>query len=241
MDLKDLYSTQVRLLWEWRGGRRALLKRLVITLVVATISFAAHRLVAAGRQYGPACSTRSSSSSSWRSSTPSSGRSCSRFVAPRSLILTAIMVLVLQVLVFMVAANIVPGVHVGGFLPALIGSFVYAIINTVLTAILGVDSGGSFYGLLVQQLLVEGRRGQDRQARARDHPDRRPRPPDPGRADARRLGQHDGRLGPRRQPQAVALGGDPAVDDVGAARPASSTATTTGSRPSAGTSATAST
>ena len=33
---------------------------------------------------------------------------------------------------------------------ALIGSFVYAAINTALTAILGVDRGGSFFGLLVQ-------------------------------------------------------------------------------------------
>ncbi len=42
-----------------------------------------------------------------------------------------------------------PGVHVDGFLTALVGSFVYATINTALTAILGVDSGGSYYGLLV--------------------------------------------------------------------------------------------
>jgi uncharacterized membrane protein YvlD (DUF360 family) len=76
-------------------------------------------------------------------------------VAPRSLILTGIAVLIIQVLVFLVAANLVPGVHVGGFFPALFGSFVYAIVNTALTAILGVDSGDSFYGLLVQNLLVK--------------------------------------------------------------------------------------
>ena len=37
--LLGFYGTQLRVLWEWRGGRVALLKRLVITLVVATISF----------------------------------------------------------------------------------------------------------------------------------------------------------------------------------------------------------
>ena len=36
--LVDFYRTQVRILWEWRGGRRALLKRLVITLLVSTVS-----------------------------------------------------------------------------------------------------------------------------------------------------------------------------------------------------------
>ena len=35
----------------------------------------------------------------------------------------------------------------------------YAIINTVLTAILGVDSGGSYYGLLVQRLMVKRSQG----------------------------------------------------------------------------------
>jgi uncharacterized membrane protein YvlD (DUF360 family) len=155
MNLKDLYSTQLRLLWEWRGGRKALLKRLVITLVVATISFAA---------------------TAWLLPNVSTDRVLDAvivvivmailnavvrplvlaIVAPRSLILTAISVLVLQVLVFMVAANIVPGVHVGGLFPALIGSFVYAIINTILTAILGVDSGDSFYGLLIQNMLAKG-------------------------------------------------------------------------------------
>src|SRR5262245_64413204 len=34
-----LYSTQLRVLWEWRGGRLALLRRLAITLIVATVSF----------------------------------------------------------------------------------------------------------------------------------------------------------------------------------------------------------
>ena len=35
----DLYRTQLRVLWEWRGGRRALIKRLLITLVVSAIAF----------------------------------------------------------------------------------------------------------------------------------------------------------------------------------------------------------
>ena len=77
------------------------------------------------------------------------------FVAPRSLVLTGIAVLLLQILVFLVSSNLVPGVHVGGFLTALIGSFIYAMINTALTAILGVDSGDSFYGLLIQSLMLK--------------------------------------------------------------------------------------
>jgi len=39
MNLRSMYATQFRVLWEWRGGPRALLKRLIITLVVSSISF----------------------------------------------------------------------------------------------------------------------------------------------------------------------------------------------------------
>ena len=60
---------------------------------------------------------------------------------------------------FLVVAQWAPGVHVDGFVVALIGSFVYAIINTVLTSFLGIDSSGSYYGLLVQRLLVKRSKG----------------------------------------------------------------------------------
>ena len=39
MNLAALYTTQLRVLWEWRGGRKALLKRLLITLIVSTVAF----------------------------------------------------------------------------------------------------------------------------------------------------------------------------------------------------------
>ena len=41
MSLRELYATQLRVLWEWRGGPWALFKRLVLTLLVATFSFLA--------------------------------------------------------------------------------------------------------------------------------------------------------------------------------------------------------
>jgi uncharacterized membrane protein YvlD (DUF360 family) len=155
MNLRAMYSTQLRVLWEWRGGRRALLKRLVVTLVVSAIAFYV---------------------TAWLMPSITIDRfldgvlvvvlmallnavirpAVLALVAPRSLILTGIAVLVLQVLVFLVAANLVPGIHVGGLLSGLIGSFVYAIINTALTAILGIDSGDSVYGLLIQNLLLKG-------------------------------------------------------------------------------------
>jgi uncharacterized membrane protein YvlD (DUF360 family) len=157
--LLGFYGTQLRVLWEWRGGRIALLKRLLITLIVAAISFVA---------------------TAWLLPRLTVDRFIDAVVAvilialfnaivrpvvlalaaPISLILVAVLVLVLQVVAFLVVAQFAPGVHVDGFGTALIASFVYAIINTVLTALLGIDSGDSYYGLLVQRLLVKRSTGQ---------------------------------------------------------------------------------
>ena len=63
-----------------------------------------------------------------------------------------ILVLVLQIVSFFVIAQISPGVQVSRITVALIGSLVYAVINTTLISILGIDRGGSYYGSLVQAL-----------------------------------------------------------------------------------------
>ena len=88
------------------------------------------------------------------------------FVAPRSLVLLGVLVIVLQVLTFLWIAPLARGVEVDGFLAALVGSFVYAAINTLLTAILGVDRDGSFFGLLVTRLHGQPVDREDRSSRA---------------------------------------------------------------------------
>ena len=154
MNLTALYTTQLRVLWEWRGGRKALFKRLVITLVVSSIAFLLTALILPNITVDRLLDgvivviVMGLLNALVRPLVLA-------VVVPRSLILTGISVILLQILVFLVSANIVPGVHVGGFLTALVGSFIYAIINTILTAVLGIDSGDSFYGLLIQNLLLK--------------------------------------------------------------------------------------
>ncbi len=154
MGLLDLYRTQLRVLWEWRGGPWALVRRLILTLLVATVSFVITAWLL----------PRITLDSLWAAVLAVILMALFNavvrtvllaFVAARSLILTGVLVLVLQVVAFLVVAQWSPGVHVDAFLTALVGSFVYAIVNTILTSILGVDRGGSFYGLLVQSLLVQ--------------------------------------------------------------------------------------
>ena len=157
--LISFYGTQLRVLWEWRGGPVALVKRLLITLVVAAVSFLLTAWII------PRLTVDRVIDAVIAVILIALFNALVRPVilalaAPISLILVAILVLVLQVVAFLVVAQFAPGVHVDGFGTALIASFVYAIINTVLTAILGIDSGDSYYGLLVQRLLVKRSTGQ---------------------------------------------------------------------------------
>ena len=157
--LISFYGTQLRVLWEWRGGRVALVKRLLITLVVAGVSFLLTAWIL------PRLTVDRVIDAVIAVILIALFNALVRPVvlalaAPVSLILVAVLVLVLQVVAFLVVAQFAPGVHVDGFGTALIASFVYAIINTVLTAILGIDSGDSYYGLLVQRLLVKRSTGQ---------------------------------------------------------------------------------
>ncbi|HSP20330.1 MAG TPA: phage holin family protein, partial [Myxococcaceae bacterium] len=150
----SFYSAQLRVLWEWRGGPRSLAKRLLITLVVSGISLWVTAWILPGLHIDRfidglvAVILMALFNALVRPLVLA-------FVAPRSLILTGISVIVLQVLVFLAAANLAPGVRVDGLLSALLGSFLYAGVNTALTAILGIDRGDSFYGLLIQSLMTK--------------------------------------------------------------------------------------
>jgi uncharacterized membrane protein YvlD (DUF360 family) len=155
LGIKDLYATQLRVLWEWRGGPAGLIKRIVITLVVSAVAFMATAWLMPSITVdrfldGVAVVLVMAVLNALVRSVVLA------FVAPRSLVLTGVTVLLLQILIFSFAINVVPGVAVDGLLSALIGSFVYAIFDTVLTGILGVDSDESFYGLLLQKMLIQG-------------------------------------------------------------------------------------
>ena len=153
--LASFYGEQIRVLWEWRGGRVALVKRLLITLIVATVSFGATAFIMGSRFTVDRLFDAVVAVILIALFNAIVRPVVLALAAPISLILVGVLVLVLQVVAFLIVANYAPGVHVDGFLVALVASFIYAIINTVLTAILGIDSGGSYYGLLVQRLLVK--------------------------------------------------------------------------------------
>ena len=152
--LIDLYSTQLGILRRWRGGPLALIRRLVVTLIVSTVAFLLTAWIMPGIEVGRA------SDALVAIILITAFNAVVRpalllLVAPFSLILTAILVLVLQVVAFLVVAPLSSGVVIDGFVPALIGSFVFAAINSVFIAILGLDRTETYFGLLVQQLQTK--------------------------------------------------------------------------------------
>ncbi len=148
------YKTQVEILWKWRGGPVALLKRLVITFVVAVISL----IITAGILPGVTIGRVADAAIAVVLMTLFNALVrpvILTLVSPISLLLTGILVIVLQIVTFLVIVPLAPGVEVNGVLTAFIASFIYAAVNTVLTSIFAIDSGGSYFGLLVSTMMAK--------------------------------------------------------------------------------------
>ncbi len=152
--LLEFYKTQARVLWEWRGGPWALVKRLVITLLVSTVALLLTARILPGIEVGSVRDAAVAVVLMVLFNTLVRPVLLT-IVAPISLVLLGILVLLVQVVTFLVIAPLAAGVEVDGFVSAFIGSLLYAAINTALTAILGVDRGGSYFGLLVSRLLAK--------------------------------------------------------------------------------------
>jgi len=153
--LIDFYAIQLKLIWEWRGGPLALVKRGVITLVVAAVSFGITAALL------PGMTVPSPLDAIVAVILIGLFNALVRplvlaVVAPWSLMATGIAALVLQVLVFFLLVQVSPGIQIADPLTAIVASFVYAIVNSALTAILAVDRGGSYYGYLLQALRARG-------------------------------------------------------------------------------------
>jgi uncharacterized membrane protein YvlD (DUF360 family) len=75
--------------------------------------------------------------------------------APISTILVIAASLVLQVAAILILEPLVPGVEISGIPAAFVGSWVFAIVNTILTAILSISEDDSHFGALVRRLRMQ--------------------------------------------------------------------------------------
>jgi uncharacterized membrane protein YvlD (DUF360 family) len=73
-----------------------------------------------------------------------------------SVIAVVIATLVFQIVSFLVLPAFVHDLHVSGITAALVASFAYAIVNTILVAIFSITSDDSYWATLLQQLAARG-------------------------------------------------------------------------------------
>jgi uncharacterized membrane protein YvlD (DUF360 family) len=151
--LTDLYGTQLALLWKWRPGRRALIRRLVLSFVVSVVAFlitawllpqlrvdglwgavaAVVFLAAFNLLLRPVLIA---------------------LIVRWSVIVLAILTLLIQAIAIWLLDPFVPAVDVdGGFLGALLVSFVFGFILAALSTLIGLGEDDSYYGALVRSLV----------------------------------------------------------------------------------------
>ena len=156
--LIDLYKTQAELLWKWRPGRRALIKRLIVVFIVAWVSLLLTAALLPGLVIKDAWSLTLAVIAF--ALINALIRPVILFVfASISVVAVIVATLVFQILVFYLVEWLVPGFDVDRIFTAFLGSIVFALFNTVLSAIFLAGSSDTFYGMLVAQLA---RRRADR-------------------------------------------------------------------------------
>jgi len=150
--LIDFYRVQAELIWTWRRGRRQLIWRAIVSFFVAAFALAATAFLLPG--------VRVDSFAALALAVLVIGALSAlvrpvllALVAPISLLLMLITALVFQVAVFLAIEPFVPGYHLAQPLDAVFAAVVFAIINSILSWLLTLDSDDSYYSMLVRRLL----------------------------------------------------------------------------------------
>jgi uncharacterized membrane protein YvlD (DUF360 family) len=149
--LIDFYRLQLELIWKWRPGPVALVRRGIVSFIVAAISLAVTAALLPGIVI-PDLGTLVLAVIVFALLNALVRPLILSVLAPYSVIAVIVATLVFQVAVFFIVSFFVPEFQVGGVISALVGSLVFGVVNTILTAILSIDSDESFYGMLVQQM-----------------------------------------------------------------------------------------
>ena len=150
--LLAFYRLQLRIIWTWRSGPLGLAWRLVVSLAVSTLSIVAAAWLLDG----------------FRIAEPLAALGAAivlgilnlfarpvllALVASVSGYVIALAAIALQVIIVAVLVPLVPGIEIDGLATAFWASWIIAIGNTLLTALLGLDAGETYFGTLVQQLV----------------------------------------------------------------------------------------
>jgi len=141
--LGDLYGTQLALLWKWRPGRRALIKRLALSFIVSVIAFVATAWLLPQLQvdglWGAIAAVVFLAAFNLLLRPV-----LLALIVRWSVIVLAILTLLIQAVAIWLLDPFVPAVHVdGGFIGALIVSFVFGFILAAISTVVGLGEDDS--------------------------------------------------------------------------------------------------
>ncbi|MFI5261699.1 MAG: phage holin family protein [Candidatus Limnocylindrales bacterium] len=149
----DFYRLEATLLWRWRPGRWALVRRFIASFVILALSLTIASTVLGGFSIDGLGALVASVLVIGVLSAVVRPLLLVVF-AQFSVVLVGIASILFQVLVLMLLVPLVPGVTVRGFGAAFIASWVVAIVSVILSSLFSVGHDDSFYGTLVRQLAA---------------------------------------------------------------------------------------
>jgi uncharacterized membrane protein YvlD (DUF360 family) len=147
----NVYRAQWHVLSSWRPGRRALIRRTIVSFVIAFIALGLTVWILPGLT-APDLRTIVEATIALALINLLIRPAILAIFVSISVVAIAVATLVFQIAVFFAIAWFIPEFNVAGIVTALIASFVFAGIQSILSAILAVDEDESFYGVLVAQL-----------------------------------------------------------------------------------------
>jgi uncharacterized membrane protein YvlD (DUF360 family) len=149
--LISFYRLQIEMLWKWKPGRRALIQRAIVSLVIGTVALFLTAAIMPGLKIDTLTTLVLAVILIALINALVRPVLLAVF-AGISAVALIIATLVFQVLVFYLVEWLLPGFQVANILTAFIGPIIFALFNTLLSAIFNVSSDQSFYAQLVARL-----------------------------------------------------------------------------------------
>ena len=151
--LIDFYRAQIELIWNWRRGRKQLLLRAVVSFVLATIALALTAWALPGLRIDTPLALAGAVITIGLLSALVRPILLA-VVAPISLTLMFLTALVFQVASIVAVGPLVPGFRLNNITDAVIAAVVFAIISSILSWIVSLDTDDSYYSMLVRRLVT---------------------------------------------------------------------------------------
>jgi uncharacterized membrane protein YvlD (DUF360 family) len=158
--LVAFYRLQLRLLWTWRLGRRALVRRLLLTTVVAYIALAIAIWAIPGISASGVPSIIAAVvliallNTLFRPVVLA-------LAVPLGILAVGVLATALQFVVILVVGSVVPGIYLAGPAAAVEAALVFAIVNASISWFIALSEDESYFSHLVRLLIRQGAQPTD--------------------------------------------------------------------------------